>query len=290
MTEFEYFTEKIKKGMQEYCGEGCCVTVDEVRKNNGTVYHGITIMREAESISPTIYVDGIYQKYREGMTLAEALKRVIAVYEKHKIDQKLDMSFLTDYSWIKERVVYRLIGYEKNQELLKEVPHVCFLDMAIVFYCSIWHDTFGSASVLIKNGLCRMWSIDAEELLAAAEKNTPALLPRKLMNLQELTEAEAVYDMQMYVLTNQQKQFGAASILYPGILEEFTEKLGKEFWILPSSVHEVILLAKRESVSGSCLKEMVVEINRTQVACEEVLTDSVYYYDAAKQQVKQFEK
>lgn len=288
MTGFEHFIEKIKKGMQEYCGEGCCVEVNEVRKNNDMIYHGITVIREGENVSPTIYIDELYQEYQEGMTLVQSLKHVIELYEKYKIDQKLDMSFLTDYEWIKNRVLYRLIGYEKNQELLKEVPHVRFLDMAVVFYCRILHDTFGSANVLLKNGLCRMWSVGAEELLLLAEKNTPRVLPKKLMDLWELTGEATAGDAQMYVLTNQQKQFGAAVILYKGVLEEFTEKLGKEFWILPSSIHEVILLSKNGMFSGDDLKKMVIEINRTQVACEDVLTDSVYYYDAGSKKIKQF--
>lgn len=285
MTAFEVFIEKIKKGMIEYCGEEYRVELDEVRKNNGVVYHGITVIGKQENISPTIYVDELFREYTEGMTLGQVMEKIIGIYEKHKIKQKIDVHFLTDYDWVKERVLYKLIGYEKNKELLKEIPHIRFLDMAIVFYCSILQDTLGSATVLIKNGLCRMWSVDAKELFAFAERNTPRILPPRIVDMRELIGEEGAGNLRMYVLTNQQKQFGAISILYPQVLERFVKEAGAELWILPSSIHEVILMPKGKGTYGEELREMVTEINRTQVACEEVLTDSVYYYDG---KIRQF--
>lgn len=287
MTEFENFAEKIKRGMQEYCGKNYVVELNEVRKNNGTVYHGITIIGEGENMSPTIYVDELYTEYKKGIALGEILKRVIDVYEKHKIREPLDMSFLLDYDWVKERVVYKLIGYEKNKEMLREVPHIRFLDMAVVFYCRILHDTFGSAAVLVKNELCRMWHMETEDLYAYAEQNTPRLLPQKLMDLKELNGGNEIWNLKMYVLTNQQKRFGAGSILYSGMVEEIAEMIGTSFWILPSSVHEVILLPQSKGISGNCLKEMVAEVNKTQLSDEEILTDSVYYYDTGIQKIRQ---
>lgn len=307
MTAFQIFTEKIRKGIMAYCADTCMVELNEVTKNNGKVYHGITIIKRDCNISPTIYLDDLYQQYTDGVTLSKIMERIIEIYEKYRIDQGLDLHFLTDFALASERVLFKLIGYEKNRALLKELPHIRFLDMAIVFYCSIQHDTLGSMSIPIKNGLCRMWDTDAKELLTLAKNNTPRILQADLMDMKELINAMGEMDiaaeketvgeslpdgapsfMEMYVLSNRQKHYGAACIRYPGILRQCAQKAGDDLLILPSSVHEVLLVPKRTGISVDEYKKMVYEINRTQVAWEDILTDSVYYYDREKDIIVQY--
>lgn len=290
MITFEEFIEKIRKAMCSYCGKEYQIEIDLVRKNNGAVYHGLTVMGKERNVFPTIYVDELYQEYADGMSFKAVMDQVIGIYEKHKIDQTLDVEFLTDYEWVKERVLCRLIGYEKNRELLMEVPHIGFLDMAIVFYCRAQHDALGSIMVLIKNGLCRLWEADAEELMQFAEKNTPRILPPEIISMKDITGMEEASAAQLYVLGNQSKQFGAVSILYPDVLKRFSEKVEADVWILPSSVHEVILMPKTQERSGAELKSLVAEINRTQIAKEEVLTDSVYFYERETFAVRLFQE
>ena len=90
----------------------------------------------------------------------------------------------------------------------------------------------------------------------------------------------------MYVLGNDKKLFGAAAMFYQGVLEEFSEKQQKSFYVLPSSVHEVILIPDDGMVNGEELWKMVCEINATQVDPEEVLTDSVYYFSIKCKKIK----
>ena len=297
MTAFQIFMEKIRKGVSEYCGETCVVELSEIRKNNGIVYHGITVTAEDVNISPTLYVDDLYREYTEGKTLGQIMEQVIARYEKHKVKGNIDLHFLMDFSWVKEHILYKLVGYEENREFLQEVPHIRYLDMALVFYCSILNDAFGSATVLVKNGFCRLWDVEAKDLLLLAEKNTPRILPEEILDMRKMLgqisdigkpepELEEV-PCRMYVLTNKQKQFGAVAILYPEVLKQFAEKMNSNLILLPSSVHEVILVPERDRCEIHTFQEMVREINRTQVDWEEVLTDSVYYYDRVKNQVTQ---
>ena len=91
--------------------------------------------------------------------------------------------------------------------------------------------------------------------------------------------------MPMYVLTNQQKLYGAACMLYPGVLKAFSEENGQDFYVLPSSVHEVILIPAEPGTNEALLREIVTEINRTQVAKDEVLADSIYYYSRNRDQI-----
>lgn len=84
----------------------------------------------------------------------------------------------------------------------------------------------------------------------------------------------------MYILTNQVRSFGAASILYPHMLDMVAELLHENYFVLPSSVHEVIIVPGSVSPTYSELHKMVREVNETQVDDEEILSDSVYYYHA----------
>ena len=87
----------------------------------------------------------------------------------------------------------------------------------------------------------------------------------------------------MYVLTNKQKMFGAGVIFYPGILELIESILGDHFYILPSSVHECILVPDQGQYSRIELKRMVKEVNDSQVEDEEILSYEIYYYDCKKE-------
>ena len=94
----------------------------------------------------------------------------------------------------------------------------------------------------------------------------------------------------LLVLTNSRRYLGAACILYRGVLERFAKKLGENLYILPSSVHEVILLPETKVNSSKNLLRMVMEVNRTQLAPEEVLSDTVYYYDRKSGKISIYEE
>ncbi|MDE7404300.1 MAG: hypothetical protein K2M81_04265, partial [Lachnospiraceae bacterium] len=121
--------------------------------------------------------------------------------------------------------------------------------------------------------------MDGMENDSLCGKETEELLDEVCM--QELTQTK----MPMYVLTNKQKLYGAACMLYPGVLKTFAEKIQRDFYILPSSIHEVILVPADADTDKEALHEIVTEINRTQVAEEEVLADSVYFYSKNKDKV-----
>ena len=87
--------------------------------------------------------------------------------------------------------------------------------------------------------------------------------------------------MRMYVLSNQEKLYGAACMLYPEVLSAFGEICGRDFYVLPSSIHEVLLVFAEEGKEKE-LKEIVTDMNRNHVAPEEVLSDSIYHYNTKK--------
>lgn len=298
MIAFQTFLQKIQKGMKEHYGADYDVEIHEVRKNNAVTYHGITVMHKSGNIAPTIYMERFYQEYMDGCPLSEILQKTIRLHEKYKVTEEVDMQGFLDFKQAEKRIAYKLVHYENNSEELKQVPHIRFLDMAVVFYYGISHARFGNASILIRENVCRMWKISEKELYERAKENTPHMLPPVIRDMREILseikavgkgadEEAAVLEEKgfMYVLTNPRRQFGAACILYPNVLDEFAEKLRKNLYLLPSSVHEVILIPEREGMCAEAFEQIVREINHTQVEREEVLSDSVYYYDRKKKEL-----
>ena len=302
--EIMEFCNKVKRNMMAYVGEETEIDVKRITKNNGIVLHSIIITEKEKNISPNIYLDDLYEAYEKGETFRTVMEEILQIYKDSKMKKNIDMSFFLDYDCMKDQVVFKVISYEKNKELLLHVPYIPFLDLAIVFYCHVPRKEFGCATILIYNNHLKMWKITKERLFQDAERNTERIMPARILSIEDMMREIFVQDLgggsseeqikedglfsveekklredgRMYVLGNDQKLFGAASMLYKGLLERIAEKIGKNLFILPSSIHEVILVPDNEEMEAHELWEMVCEINATQVAPEEVLTDSVYYF------------
>lgn len=294
--EFTNFTVMIKEAVEKKMGEEYSVKLSDVRKNNGILLRGLTVMQNSSNISPTIYLNPYYDKYEEqSMTATEIVRDVMENYEKNKVNRSVDIRFFMDYQCIKGRIVYKLIHTERNKELLKDVPHIPLLDLSIVFQCLVSEEMFGSATILIHNVHIKLWDISEEELYQQASYNTQRLQQYEIANMKDVIcellsqgnqeddledfMSQMPYHVPMYVLSNRRRVHGASCILYPDLLTDFSESVKSSFFVLPSSVHEVILLPEEGEEDINELKQMVKEINETQLACEEVLSDSVYYFD-----------
>lgn len=304
--EFTSFKTLVRDEVAKRTGEQYCVRINDVMKNNGVILSGITMMQEDSNISPTIYLNQYYEAYENGeMTIRCIVDDVIDTYERNKVNRSVDMRFFMDYEKIKDRIIFKLIHAEKNAELLNDVPHIRFLDLAIVFQCLVSDEMFGNATIMIHNAHLKIWEIGAEELYKEAIVNTPKLQRYDIKNMRDvLCELRFLEDMEerqfmdsdeycqelseaapMYVLSNRTRVQGASCILYPDILKDFGMAVKSDFYILPSSVHEVILLPAQGDEDCEALKNMVYEVNETQVEKEEVLSNSVYYYNRKKEEL-----
>ena len=311
---FKSFTQIMLSYLKERLGENYTVFAHNVKKNNGIELTGIVISRTGCNTSPTFYIDGIYHKDITEEEIKKEAERIYDQFQKNEVKEDLDFSDFLDYQKVKEKVVVKLINAEKNKELLKEIPHKLFYDLALVVYYPVQEIPFeGKAAILVYHTHRQQWGVEEEELLGAAIRNTPRLFPGKIESMDQVmkqifsSELGKSYNNEelcklgiseeewadilmlsgrkngkrtipMYVLSNRQKLYGAVCMLYPDLLKNFAEKIGQDCYILPSSIHEVILVPANAASGGEELREIVTDINRTQVAEEEVLADSVYYY------------
>lgn len=290
------FEKKVVDCVRAKVDEGVSIEITEVTKNNGVVLKGLSLKESDSSVSPTVYLERYYEGYRNGRSIEDIADEIIDVYRRGNLGAFFDVADFLDFEKAKKRIVYKLVNYEKNKVLLKQIPHKPFLDMAVVYYYLLDNDMLENATILIYNNHLESWKITPKELDELARANTPILLKEDLRSITEVLyqiirnrneedaekfmelEKETEGDPIMYVLSNRSKIFGAAAILYDDVLKNFSEKVNKDLYILPSSVHEVILIPKDESMEWEKLQEMVKEVNSTQVEDVEILSDSVYCY------------
>lgn len=288
------FEDGLKVKLQEKYPESSIV-FQNVQKNNGVMLRAITIVNPDSNISPTIYLNDFKKQYEETHDIDEICNKIAELNEKHE-GVEFDVDSVVNFSKVKTRICAKLISRERNRNLLKTVPYHEFLDLAVVYFVSVKEMEF--ASILIHDNLLEKWGVTEEELYSCAMQNTPLLFPENILPMSEVLkdmlsveampeEAFAVIEDTIYVATNQSKIFGAAVLLYPRFLEHEAEALGRNFYIIPSSVHEVLIIpAEKIEQDADELLEMVKEVNTTQVSDEEVLSDNVYYYDREKNEVK----
>ncbi len=192
---------------------------------------------------------------------------------------------------VKDRVEYRLINVDRNLELLQDIPYRCYLDMAIVYHLKIYGPEDQITTATITNHLMDKWEVMEEDLYEAASVNTPQLdhvicedLTMFLLGMlgdgDELKNmlADEKNQVPLHTLTNQSMILGAATILYPGVLRDISDWMGGDLIILPSSIHEVLLLKYEDGMPLDELTAMVQEINRTEVPEKDILSEHVYLY------------
>lgn len=289
--EYKEFVEYIKMNAGYIAGEGGNITINHVIKNNGCEMDGLVIMEKGKDIAPTIYLDSFYELYTNGENIKNIIRQIEVIYEQNKNNVTFDVNILKHFDTIKDKIVYKVVNYRSNEKLLEQVPHKRILDLAVVFYCLLDNEYGRSATALIYNNNLKNWNVTIDDVYKAALKNTPDLLHSKISSMAALFEKCSVnvdgeeVDLKdyvpsdMYVLTNESKLNGAACILYENVLYDFAQKLGADLYILPSSVHEVILLPKLSMFEKDELVNMVKEVNTEGVAADEVLSDHVYEYN-----------
>lgn len=281
---YEEFTEKVLKAMDAYAGEEGRATLHKVRKNNGIELSGISIFREGSNLSPTIYLEEYYERYINGENFGELMLALKECYEMHQCSRELDFSFYSDYEKVRGKLAYKLINREKNEELLREIPYIDVLNLAVVFFCRVDHEAIGNGSILVRSDHLKMWQVTAETVYRDAMENTARFYPLKVYPMAELLEEYTgkpldLDPIPMYVMTNEQKLYGAGVLLYEGVMKTMAAQLDSDLVILPSSVHEVIVLPVEDRNEALGYESMVSQINATQVAYEEILSDQVYYFD-----------
>ena len=147
-------------------------------------------------------------------------------------------------------------------------------------------------SILIRNSHMENWGVSTEDLMRDSLENAPKILPgtcRDIFSMMEKmcpdktgTFSDDMKDLGLYVISNERLTLGAAVMLYPGMMEKVSEMLGGNLYIIPSSIHELIAVSDKTEAHSEYLKDMIRLVNRTQLPPQDVLSDSLYFFDREK--------
>ena len=305
MEDYMKFTEELRARVVAEMGEGYETGIQQVAKANVGVTDALNVFRKdgKGKAGPAFYLPPLFGEYRKGRGVEDIAGDIAAAYHAQAADMEGLAGSLGDimsYGSIKDRIYFRLLCTERNRAFLKNVLHFEVLDLSMVVYILIRADESGIGSVPVQNRLLESWGVPAEEVRGQAGKNTPLLFPPRVLHLASamadiLRDAgtggaagmEAAAENMPegagpYIMTNTKGINGFSTVLYPGALEGFTGFGRKNLYVLPSSVHEALLLPADGAMAPQELQEMAREVNGTVVEETDILSDTVYYYDRQK--------
>jgi hypothetical protein len=287
--------ERFKEGFQDALkaelavrGDDVELTARRVDKMNDS-YDAITVRPVDSSIGVNISVEKAFAAYENGTPIPEIAEHFADAVEKgFRESPQVDLESLSDYEQMKSKLSMEVVSAEKNAELLESVPHERMEDMAVVYRFVLDQTDSGNGTILVTNQLLDQYGITKEQLRADAMENAPEIRPSEIRGMSEVMSEiapgmipeVAPEDEQMFVATVPDKIHGAGVIAYPNFMEDAAQKMGGDFFVLPSSIHEVLLVKDNGQMTAKELENMVKEVNATQVEPADQLTDHVYHYDS----------
>ena len=284
---FEEFKEKIRADLSNLFSEGTKIQIKKIVKNNNVSYTGLLVEASENNIAPVIYLEPFYEDYEYGKPLDGIIEEICKVYRANRVDTKRDMKWFLDWNSVKKGIGLKLINYEGNRQLLEDVPHRQFLDLAIVYEYVIKEENEPIGTILLHNHHMQLWGVNEDALYSCACENYQTLMPVTIRSMVDvLSDVIGKFgigelpddDSEMYVISNEMMVHGAGNLLFLKEYEEKAEILKRDLYIFPSSLHEIIVLPA-EKGEASELAWIVKDVNRTQVDKEEQLSDNVYYYN-----------
>lgn len=286
--DYKIYKESLRDKVQEQLGENVSVYYTEMVKNNNVKKEALALQTKGENTTAMIYVDSLLEAYACTGNIEKSKNTVLEIY-KRRDDVLADWN---GFGWeqVKPYIRIRLVRMEGNEEYLKDRPYKKVLDLAMIFVVLL-KEKEGEMAAQVSWTQIKAWGIDAEELYRTAIDNfrkeeftitnMTSLFPAKLAEELEM-------GIDMYIFSTKNRIQGARAMLRVDMLKTFADEKGCNLFILPSSVHEVLLICEEKDMCVAGLKEIVSSVNGDPavIAAEEVLSDSVYYYDRGKGKIR----
>ena len=243
----------------------------EVEKANGVICHGVAVPTNNGTIKANIYIDECYDA---GYTIDDARAHVMRVMRTDAVQgADFNIDWIYDYAQVIPHLTARLYNKSTSADVFKSADVYGFSDLIIVPYVNIDNLPNGAGGVIVTNELVKTWNVTPDEVIEMAEQNAQATA-----KLQSMSEILAQFGMPvgdgfpMWVLTNDTKCYGAYAIIAK--LDELKAKFKDGFTVLPSSVHEVIIVTEKDEA----LSDLVRCVNGEQVRPDEQLSDHAYIF------------
>ena len=286
------FAEDIKEKLSQKGYGEVETNFHNIEKTNQN-YEAISVVPAGGNIGVNYNIENAFASYEhsgdyEGV-LASATGAIASGLDQVPV---VNVNALMNYEIMKEKLSVEVISAEVNEELLAKVPHDRIEDLAVVYRFIMESNEDGRASILVNNDLIERMGVTHEQLRADALENSPEIRPAVIQGMNEVMKemmGPEAYEMfgipddteeMMFIATVPDKNSGAGVLAYQDFMDQAAEKIGGDFFILPSSIHEILLVPDDGQKGADELKAMVMDVNATQVSPEERLSDNVYHYDS----------
>lgn len=284
---YEQFLMLLNKHLLKKFGSRYQFIPNEILRTNGIVRRCLTIKNGDSSFFPSICMDVFYFDYiNNKMNLEDIAKNVFMFYKQTKSGHSIDVSQFTDWNQVRHKIRCRLINTENNKDLLYEVPHREFLDLSIVYYLLVNMPNGTEGTLHICNRHLKLWNTNENMLYLEAWKNMQAAGDAAVRDINDIINSVSgkisipnLFPGQMCILTNRRKLYGAIHMTNHKELKEFASKFNIDLLILPSSVHEVIIIPYDQTDRTAAMAEIVSEINMTELSPDEILSCHVYCFN-----------
>lgn len=294
-------TVKMTSGIQAKAG------VAETKLNNGN--RRCIQVQCGQNTYASVYTGGYYQAFCDGdlsavTAAAEAIVQAKEDGKAHADALKGMTQKWLDYEQAKDMLMCRLVNTGFNEDALNRMPSIPFHDLSITFCLMV--DDAGNQIAGVNNSILGHWGVSVDDLYRDALANMQEKMPPARIKgvfeaivekgigeegrdatAEELEKAARDAGAQpLYVLTNRTGILGAAVILYPGLLESCAEKMGGDYYLIPSSIHEFLISpAAGMGISPEEMRRMIREINQAELKPCDVLGDHAYLYSAAEKKI-----
>ena len=302
MMSYESFKKRVMKEFLDYMPEryaGCELELRKVPKVNmcltGIVIKPKTL--KGSFCSPTFYMESMYDQYLS----CDSFEKVMAnqaVYLEESLKYLPDNILELDISSLKDRIVFQIVNTRDNKEMIDHCPHRAYMDLTIVYRVILNIDETGVSGFLITNDIASAENMPEKLLYQLAKKNTKRLFPFKSERIEETMGRmmrrwgaddneirESFPDLEkvpaherVYVLSNDYQFFGANALIYKDVIGKVVKNIGTDCYILPSSVHDLVILSTDTFNGSERLINLVKETNNEHVRLSERLSDSIYRY------------
>lgn len=299
MTKQEFEERLLRDVREKYPDRN--VAIKTISKANEPAHDTLQVdcekMVNGQHIAASQSVDALYKTYQHKGDYDAFLDAMLTSLDESMASSKTQefnsfVEMFDDYEKLKDNLAYRIIPTAPNEDFLNTVPHKEILNMSVIVMAVGPDYDGGCSSVVIHKSMLSHFGITEEQLFADAEKSAQKIRPYQVKSMAE-TLAEMMHvpedelplpndGPQMYVVTNNIKIHGASVLAYPKFFDEMAELMNGSFYVIPSSIHELLVIPEKDATELSDLDAMVMEVNTTQVDPTEQLADNAFHYDATE--------
>ncbi len=271
----------------------CLVEVKDTVKTNDRVFRTLMIKNRDSTIAPAIYLNNFYEEYKKGKGINTIMKEIAELRMNHNNDIDMDFDYVRDWEKVKDKIVPKVINMKSNDRLLRDRPYTELCDLAVTYYILLDEfkatDEDAHMSIAVSDELFRTWDISLKELHNVAVKNMNRLVPLTFKGLGdvlgELLGDDSLMDITGFindavtVISNKSNVHGAMALTDNEFMNRVHNAYGKDFYVIPSSVHECLCVPVTEAVEPADLVEMIKQVNDTEVRDEDLLSYNLYRYN-----------